>query len=128
MPMSAAIASAHLWRRMTRAAEPIAGPTGSTGFTGSSVGLPGPTGSVSATGPTGPTGALYGGTGAHRGGSKEIGPGPTGPAGPVVNTKRAPPSHDPFIAGAVWNPGGQTGIGVLAISSGGLNDVPFKPV
>jgi hypothetical protein len=59
---------------------------------------------------------------------QHIGTGPTGPAGPVVTTVWKPPASDPFIAGAVWNPGGATGVGALKISSGGLNDVPYPPV
>lgn len=101
------------------------GPTGSVGPTGNATGPAGNTGAASATGATGPTGGILV---SPTGFGRAVPPGPQGPAGPVVTTAWLPPSSDPFIAGAVWNPDGMTGIGALQISTGGLNDDPDPPV
>lgn len=88
----------------------VTGPTGSTGPTGTATGPAGNTGANSATGSTGPTGA--------KGPRTLVDPGPAGPVNTTI--KWIPPSLDPGIAGAVWNPGGQTGVGKLRISTGGF--------
>lgn len=88
----------------------VTGPTGNTGPTGAATGPAGNTGPASATGTTGNTGA--------RGPRSLVSPGPAGPVN--TTTVWVPPSLDPGIAGAVWNPGGQTGVGKLKISTGGF--------
>jgi hypothetical protein len=104
------------------------GASGPAGVTGSNTGPTGPRGVASAVGLTGPTGNATGPTGSS---SNTGNTGPTGVTGPpnpysgldgllpATVTKWIPPKTDPGIAGAVWNPGGATGVGKLAISSGG---------
>lgn len=71
----------------------IAGPNGNVGH-------------ASAAGATGATG--------HAGASPA---GVTGPKGPVAQVF-IPPSTDPLVRGAVWNPGGLVGTHKLMISQG----------
>lgn len=98
------------------------GPTGATGNTGPA-GATGATGATGNTGPTGPS-TWSGNTGPNGPAGATGATGPTGkanvqgPAGPVVNNKWSPPTTDPRIAGAVWNPGGATGTNALRISNG----------
>lgn len=106
------------------------GATGYTGYTGprGPAGNTGTTGATGATGSTGPTGTATGPAGNTGANSATGATGPTGATGHVGNdgvygplnstTVWKPPFTDPFIAGAVYNPGGQTGVGVLKISTG----------
>lgn len=101
------------------------GPTGYTGYQGPA----GPTGNTGTPGVTGATGGT-GATGSSVGPAGPTGPGATGATGlpgsvgvrgangPVVTVKWIPPVDNPRVNGAVWNPGGQTGVGKLRISNG----------